>query len=149
MLNLNACLNKAGVEFSTIWSKDFRDDFFRNGIREWLKNQRITHDQTHVRAFNTAAIGQAERELGQALARDLKMRKAILGVFDEGCMGMYNAIIPDDLLQPRPACSRSGSASRRFIAAMRRCARRRGAGVRDWLERGHALRHRRRRQRPT
>jgi L-fucose isomerase-like protein len=24
--------------------------------------------------------------------------KAIMGIFDEGCMGMYNAIIPDDLL---------------------------------------------------
>jgi hypothetical protein len=27
-------------------------------------------------------------------------RGAILGVFDEGCMGMYNAIIPDELLFP-------------------------------------------------
>jgi hypothetical protein len=25
---------------------------------------------------------------------------AILGVFDEGCMGMYNAIIDDELLNP-------------------------------------------------
>ena len=23
-----------------------------------------------------------------------------MGVFDEGCMGMFNAIIPDDLLNP-------------------------------------------------
>ncbi len=23
-----------------------------------------------------------------------------MGVFDEGCMGMYNAIIPDELLHP-------------------------------------------------
>jgi hypothetical protein len=23
-----------------------------------------------------------------------------MGVFDEGCMGMYNAIIPDELLNP-------------------------------------------------
>ena len=23
-----------------------------------------------------------------------------MGVFDEGCMGMFNAIIPDDLLHP-------------------------------------------------
>ena len=26
--------------------------------------------------------------------------KAIIGVFDEGCMGMYNAIIDDELLNP-------------------------------------------------
>ena len=29
------------------------------------------------------------------LARALCARKAIMGVFDEGCMGMYNAIIED------------------------------------------------------
>ncbi len=23
-----------------------------------------------------------------------------MGIFDEGCMGMYNAIIPDELLHP-------------------------------------------------
>ena len=28
----------------------------------------------------------------------LRREKAIMGVFDEGCMGMFNAIIPDDLL---------------------------------------------------
>jgi hypothetical protein len=38
--------------------------------------------------------------LGKYLARKLRIRKAILGVFDEGCMGMYNAIIDDELLNP-------------------------------------------------
>ena len=133
MLNLNACLNKAGVEFSTIWSKDFKDDFFRNGIREWLKNQRITHDQTHVRAFNTAAIGQAERELGQALARDLKMRKAILGVFDEGCMGMYNAIIEDHLLN-RSGIYKERLSQSALVAAMRDIPDAEAQAVRDWMD---------------
>jgi L-fucose isomerase-like protein len=35
----------------------------------------------------------------EALAADLRGRKALMGVFDEGCMGMENAIIPDRLLQ--------------------------------------------------
>ena len=42
----------------------------------------------------------AERRLGEALAEQLRREKAIMGIFDEGCMGMYNAIIPDELLQP-------------------------------------------------
>ncbi len=133
MLNLNACLNKAGVEFSTIWSKDFKDDFFRNGIREWLRNQRITHDQTHVRAFNLAAIGQAERELGQALARDLKKRKAILGVFDEGCMGMYNAIIEDHLLN-RSGIYKERLSQSALVAAMREIPDSEAQAVRDWMD---------------
>ena len=38
--------------------------------------------------------------LGAQLADDLRYRKAIMGIFDEGCMGMYNAIIDDELLNP-------------------------------------------------
>ena len=34
------------------------------------------------------------------MAEQLRREKAIMGVFDEGCMGMFNAIIPDDLLHP-------------------------------------------------
>ena len=39
-----------------------------------------------------------ERKLGAELAERLIREKAIMGVFDEGCMGMFNAIIPDHLL---------------------------------------------------
>ena len=35
---------------------------------------------------------------GFALGAALQNDQAILGVFDEGCMGMYNAIVPDELL---------------------------------------------------
>src|SRR5699024_10121300 len=41
-----------------------------------------------------------EVRLGQALAEQLRTEKAIIGVFDEGCMGMYNAIFDDELLNP-------------------------------------------------
>ena len=34
------------------------------------------------------------------MAHELQRDKAIMGVFDEGCMGMFNAIIPDHLLNP-------------------------------------------------
>ena len=40
------------------------------------------------------------RALGGELAQSLTERQAILGIFDEGCMGMYNAIIDDELLNP-------------------------------------------------
>ena len=89
MLNLNGCLHKAGVTFSTLWSKDFSDEFFRRGIRQWLKEKKVTQDERHVRELELAELPAAERELGDALAKQLKFRKAILGVFDEGCMGMH------------------------------------------------------------
>src|SRR5450432_3730380 len=100
MLNLNGCLHKGGVSFSTLWSKDFKDEFFRRGLRQWLQQHTIDHDLSHVHELDLSLLPQAERELGTALARNLKSRKAILGVFDEGCMGMCNAIIEDYLLNP-------------------------------------------------
>src|SRR5690554_5710494 len=44
MLNLNGSLTKAGVKFSSLWSKNFDDDFFTSKLQEWLETGRITHD---------------------------------------------------------------------------------------------------------
>src|SRR5208282_285156 len=45
-------------------------------------------------------VPRSAAKLGRAFAERLKHEKAIMGVFDEGCMGMFNAIIPDELLHP-------------------------------------------------
>jgi hypothetical protein len=100
MLNLNGSLTKAGVEYSTIWSEDFSDDFFRSYLRDWLKGGKAKHKTPHVEKFKNVKIRGAERKLGEQLADQLQREKAILGIFDEGCMGMFNAIIPDALLNP-------------------------------------------------
>ena len=60
----------------------------------------VNHDLSHVRALDPAALPGAARDLGERLAADLRREKAILGIFDEGCMGMYNAIIDDEFLNP-------------------------------------------------
>jgi L-fucose isomerase-like protein len=49
--------------------------------------------------YKKAKVPAATAKLGEKYAKNLKAQKAIMGVFDEGCMGMYNAIIPDELLQ--------------------------------------------------
>jgi hypothetical protein len=36
MLNLNACLAKAGVEYSTLWSEDFTDPYFLDRLLDKL-----------------------------------------------------------------------------------------------------------------
>ena len=100
MLNLNGSLTKMGVRYSTIWSEHFTDSFFRKALRQWLEQGTISHDQSHVRDLALLKMPPAEQELGKRIARELKHQKAILGVFDEGCMGMHNAIIPDELLNP-------------------------------------------------
>ena len=100
LLNLNACLAKIGKPFSSLWSTDFSDDFFQSGLKQWLEAGCVEHDHTHVRRLQLERLPAAERELGAALAMQLKQQKAIIGVFDEGCMGMYNAIIDDEWLNP-------------------------------------------------
>lgn len=100
MLNLNGSLTKAGVNYSTLWSEDFTDAFFVKGLRRWLKKGRIKHDTSQARSLASVKVAKSNRDLGRDFARKLKSDKAIMGVFDEGCMGMYNAIIPDELLHP-------------------------------------------------
>lgn len=97
LLGLNAGLTKMDKPYSTTWSVDFTDDWFTAGIREWTETGTITHDYSHVREL-PALPDSPEKELGEALAAQLRDEKAIIGVFDEGCMGMYNAIFDDELL---------------------------------------------------
>ena len=100
LLNLNGSLTKAGVAYASLWSVDFEDNFFLDGLREWLETGKVTHDTSHVTPFDGGGISSADQALIAEIADDLRRNKAILGVFDEGCMGMYNAIIPDELLMP-------------------------------------------------
>ncbi|RXF71063.1 fucose isomerase [Arcticibacter tournemirensis] len=98
MLNLNGSLTKAGVVYSTLWSRNFDDAFFVERLSEWLSTGKIRHDQSHVKDFDLVKIPVKEETAGREFAKKLKDKKSIMGVFDEGCMGMYNAIVPDDLL---------------------------------------------------
>ena len=112
LLNLNGSLVKAGVRFSTIWSEQFTDEYFLSALREWLQRGHVTHDLSHVCDLDSNALPAQASSLGRQLASTLQKRKAILGVFDEGCMGMYNAIVDDELLNPASFCripAKSGS----------------------------------------
>jgi L-fucose isomerase-like protein len=133
MLNLNGCLRKAGVNFSTLWSKDFTDEYFLNGLRQWIREKKVTHDLSHVRPFDPAAAAVGERALGEALAVELRHRKALMGIFDEGCMGMYNAIVEDNLLNSAGIFKERLSQSALY-AAMRTVTYDEARKVRQWLD---------------
>ena len=100
MLNLNGSMTKAGIPYSTLWSDDFTDEKFKKGLRSWLHKGSVEHDLSHVHPAKDLDLPGDARSLGERLAKQLKNKKSIMGVFDEGCMGMYNAIIPDHLLHP-------------------------------------------------
>ena len=100
MLNLNGSLTKAGVKYSTLWSETFTDEYFLNGLTSWLKTGCVKHKTEHVKPLAKAAVPAKAKAVAKKIADDLRRRKSIMGIFDEGCMGMFNAIIPDELLFP-------------------------------------------------
>jgi len=132
LLNLNGSLTKAGREFSSIWSLDFKDEFFLKGLDEWLKTGRISHDLSHVHNLDQSKLPAESAALGAQLAEELKYRKAIMGIFDEGCMGMYNAIIDDELLNPAGIYKERLSQSA-LVAKMRTVTDAEARAVYDWL----------------
>ncbi len=132
MLNLNGSLTKAGVPYSTLWSEEFKDDFFKNGLRQWLQEGVVTHDQSHVKDLRLLKLPLADEQLGRGAARRFREQKAIMGVFDEGCMGMFNAIIPEELLHPTGIFKERLSQSTLY-AAMQQVSDADARGVLGWL----------------
>ena len=132
LLNLNACLTKAGVAYSTLWSEDFTDEYALSRLERWLSGERIEHDSSHVQAFDVDVVSSRAAEVGSKIAARLLREKAILGIFDEGCMGMYNAIIPEELLHPMGIFKERLSQSALF-AAMRLVGEEEARSVLDWL----------------
>ncbi|MGL5850715.1 MAG: fucose isomerase, partial [Phycicoccus sp.] len=102
LLGLNAGMAKMGTPYSSLWSRSFDDEWFLGGLSRWLDGERLVHDESHVTDWDPSTLARfaPELRLGDALAEAFVRDKAIIGVFDEGCMGMYNAIIDDELLNP-------------------------------------------------
>ncbi|TCO54750.1 fucose isomerase [Actinocrispum wychmicini] len=133
LLGLTASLTKAGVDHSALWSVDFTDEWARDGLRTWLDTGKLTHPTDHVRPLPTLDDASTEVALGRALAEELRRDKAIIGVFDEGCMGMYNAIFDDELLNPLGIYKERLSQSA-LVAEMDQVGDAEAGAAKDWLD---------------
>src|SRR5437588_13125468 len=76
MLNLNASCTKAGIQYSTLWSENFTDDFFLRGLRKWLAGEPVKHDVSHVHPLREFQLPAQAVEVGTRLARELRRAKA-------------------------------------------------------------------------
>jgi hypothetical protein len=132
LLNLAGSLTKAGRAYSALWSADFTDDWALRGLQTWFDTGELVHDVSHVRDLPDLRPGP-ELDLGTALARQLVAEKAIIGVFDEGCMGMYNAIFDDEVLNPLGIYKERLSQSA-LVAEMGRVSDAEAHAVRAWLD---------------
>src|SRR5207253_6090682 len=106
---------------------------FLCGLRRWLAGQKITHDTSHVRPLSGLRLPDEAQTVGAELASELRRDKAIMGIFDEGCMGMYNAIIPDELLHSTGVFKERLSQSALF-AEMQHVTSEESEGVKKWLD---------------
>ncbi len=134
MLNLNGSLTKAGVPYSTLWGEDFGDLKFVAALKKWLQTGSYRHRTGHVRSLSRLKVPATARRVGEKLARELQHDKAIMGVFDEGCMGMFNAIIPDHLLNPTGVYKERLSQSALYYESTQ-VSDREAKGVRNWMDR--------------
>src|SRR5438874_8076582 len=82
LLNLNGSLTKAGVKYSSLWSADFRDEFFLNGLRHWLAGRPLKHDTSHVHALTEFKLPSRPEKIAGVLAEGFRRDKAIMGIFD-------------------------------------------------------------------
>lgn len=133
LLNLNGSLAKAGVKYCSLWSETFDDDAFLGKLQTWLKTGTLTHDTSHVHPIDPSACEDQARAVGQQVAQTLRRDYAIMGVFDEGCMGMFNAIIPDSLLNPLGIFKERLSQSALYHET-RGVSDAEAQAVRDWLD---------------
>ena len=131
MLNLNGSLTKSGVPYATLWSEDFTDDVFLDGLCTWLLTGALQHQVNHVR--DDFEVPNYLVNVAQGVAEKIRRDKLILGVFDEGCMGMFNAIIPDHLLHPTGVFKERLSQSALYYETTQ-VSEYEGRDVLEWLE---------------
>eukprot|EP00823_Brevimastigomonas_motovehiculus_P001513 TRINITY_DN12058_c0_g1_i1.p1 TRINITY_DN12058_c0_g1~~TRINITY_DN12058_c0_g1_i1.p1 ORF type:complete len:584 (+),score=144.93 TRINITY_DN12058_c0_g1_i1:44-1753(+) len=133
MLNLNAGLTKACKPYSTLWSVTFDDKYFLTKLEEWLTSGKVTHDESHVRDLLLHQIDEKTLSLAHSIVQQIKKKKIIMGVFDEGCMGMYNAIFDDELLNQMFIFKERLSQSA-LLAAMRLVTEEEAMDAFEWLK---------------
>ncbi|MCR9209446.1 MULTISPECIES: L-fucose/L-arabinose isomerase family protein [Rhodopirellula] len=133
LLNLNGSLTKAGVQYSSLWSKEFADAVFLDKLKSWLDTGSVAHEMSHVTPYEITSCDASTRALALQIAETFQREKAILGVFDEGCMGMFNAIIPDHLLHATGVFKERLSQSALYFESQQ-VSDEEAQAVRDWLD---------------
>jgi len=133
LLNLTASLTKMNKAYSTLWSVDFTDDFFKTKLAEFIQTGAVRHDLSHVHPVDFSKANDSLLRRANEVVQDIVAKKMIIGIFDEGCMGMYNAIIEDELLNAIHIFKERLSQSA-LLAEMALVRDDEAAGVKRWLD---------------
>lgn len=113
MLCMAGTLTSLGRSYSRLWSENFDDAFFLNGLQTWLETGRLAHDTHYLHPVRPdhpvlrTPAGALGRQVGEYVMR----HKEIIGLHDTFCMGMINGVFPQAALShigmPMEALSQS------------------------------------------
>lgn len=100
MLCMAGTLTSLGKEYSRLWSANFDDEFFYNGLESWLKTGKIKHDTSYLQPVTSAhpASSTPAWDIGRKVGEYVLQHKEIMGLFDTFCMGMINGVFPQKAL---------------------------------------------------
>jgi hypothetical protein len=100
MLCLVGMLTSLGKPCARLWSENFDDSFFLNGLRVWLDTGRIERDTSYLRpvAVDHPVLRSDAGIIGSRAGEYVLRHKEIMGQFDSFCMGMMNGVFPQRAL---------------------------------------------------
>lgn len=96
MLCMAATLKSLGRPASRLWSENFDDDFFLQGLGTWLKTGKLEHDLSYLHPVEAtpALMDSPAGRIGRAVGDYVLRHKEIIGLHDSFCMGMINGVFP-------------------------------------------------------
>lgn len=99
-LCLGGSLTSLQREHSRLWSANFDDEFFYNGLTEWFATGKVEHDTSYLSnlELDTNLFDSEAGKLGKYLGEWVLENKEIMGLFDSFCMGMMNGVFPQEAL---------------------------------------------------
>ncbi len=100
MLCLAGCLTSLGRSYSRLWSEDFTDEFFLQGLNTWLRDGALSHKTGYLRHIPPThpTVAEPEGQIGRRMGEYILRHKAIVGLFDTLCMGMINGVFPQQAM---------------------------------------------------
>ncbi len=99
-LCMAATLTSLGRDYSRLWSENFDDEFFLNGLKTWLNEGKLVHDTSYLQEITSSnpITNTAAAEIGKKVGQYILHHKEIIGLCDSFCMGMMNGVFPLKLM---------------------------------------------------
>jgi hypothetical protein len=111
--NMDATMWKYGVPHAKIWDRNLCSAKAKQRLREWLETGQIRYYPGPMARIDEIQTRDDHAiRTGEALGAELQRNGRIIGIFDEGCMGMENGVFSDYALRA------SGIAKQRLTQSM-------------------------------